>query len=206
MEVGIRMEWYSGASWPDNQQYDNADILDKGRCICQSYWYPQPLHLPSGYAGYSWPMICDFNIVSAITMVNDFGLSVRPSKPLPPVHKSVGPSDQPWPFFGLSVRPERFPGISRRFFYFWRYFDLVKRIKFGVSRHFPEDTWRWLEILHADLSLPPSKRIRFPRRVLSNISMRWIISVIPSLHKCFRWGQYSLSSLNKQYAICSPFY
>ena len=32
----------------------------------------------------------------------------------PPVHGSVGPSDQPWPFRGMSVRPERFPGICRR--------------------------------------------------------------------------------------------
>ena len=39
-----------------------------------------------------------------------------------PVHGSVGPSDQPWPFYGMSVRPtvcssvrpERFPGICRR--------------------------------------------------------------------------------------------
>ena len=52
--------------------------------------------------------------------------SVRPSKArstlFPPVHGSGGPSDQPWPFNGmsvrpsvlLSVRPERFPGICRR--------------------------------------------------------------------------------------------
>ena len=35
-----------------------------------------------------------------------------------PVHGFVGPSDQPWPFCGisicLSVSPERFPGILRR--------------------------------------------------------------------------------------------
>ena len=44
-----------------------------------------------------------------------------------PVHGSVGRSDQPWPFYGMSVRPsvrptvrlsvrwpERFPGICRR--------------------------------------------------------------------------------------------
>ena len=38
------------------------------------------------------------------------------------VHGSVGPSDQPWSFYGMSVRssarpsvrPERFPGICRR--------------------------------------------------------------------------------------------
>ena len=39
-----------------------------------------------------------------------------------PVHGPVGPPDQPWPFYGMSVRPsvcpsvrpERFPGICRR--------------------------------------------------------------------------------------------
>ena len=47
-----------------------------------------------------------------------FLLSIRPSvhpKPqntlFPPVHRSVGPSDQPWPFCGMSVGPERYPGI-----------------------------------------------------------------------------------------------
>ena len=42
------------------------------------------------------------------------------------------------------------------------YFDLVKWVKFGVSRHFPENAWReWPEILHADVSWPPSELIRF---------------------------------------------
>ena len=35
--------------------------------------------------------------------------SVRPSEArnslFPPVHGSLGPSDQPWPFYGMSVRP-----------------------------------------------------------------------------------------------------
>ena len=40
-----------------------------------------------------------------------------------------------------------------RFFEFWHYFDLVKRVKFGVSGHFPENACRqWSEILHADVS------------------------------------------------------
>ena len=47
--------------------------------------------------------------------------SVRPSEAWNtlfwPVHGSVGPPDQPWPFYGMSVhlpvRPERFPGICR---------------------------------------------------------------------------------------------
>ena len=52
--------------------------------------------------------------------------SVRPSEAWNtlfwPVHRSVGPPDQPLPFYGmsvrpsvrLSVRPERFPGICQR--------------------------------------------------------------------------------------------
>ena len=50
-------------------------------------------------------------------------LSVRPFQAwntlFPPVQGSVGPSDQPWlfsacPSVHLSVRPDRFPGISRK--------------------------------------------------------------------------------------------
>ena len=48
--------------------------------------------------------------------------SVRPSEAwntlFPPVHGSIGPSNQRWPFCGISVcqsvRPERFPDICRR--------------------------------------------------------------------------------------------
>ena len=48
--------------------------------------------------------------------------SVRPSEAWNtlfwPVHRSVGPPDQLWPFYGMSVRPSfrpaRFPGICRR--------------------------------------------------------------------------------------------
>ena len=37
---------------------------------------------------------------------------------------------------------------------------LVKRVKFGVSGHLPENAWRkWPEILHADVSWPPSELI-----------------------------------------------
>ena len=53
-----------------------------------------------------------------------------------------------------SVRLERFPGICRGMhkgigkFKFWHFFDLVKRVKFGVSGHFLENAWReWPEIL-----------------------------------------------------------
>ena len=46
------------------------------------------------------------------------------------------------------------------FFKFWHYFDLMKRVKFGVSGNFLENAWReWPEILHADVSWPPSKLI-----------------------------------------------
>ena len=45
--------------------------------------------------------------------------------------------------------------------WFWCYFDLVKRIKFGVSRHFLENPWRkWREMLHADVFWPLSELIR----------------------------------------------
>ena len=43
---------------------------------------------------------------------------------------------------------------------FWCHFDLVRRVKFGVSGHFPENaSWEWPEFLHADVSWPPSKLI-----------------------------------------------
>ena len=46
------------------------------------------------------------------------------------------------------------------FFKFWHYFDLVKRIKFGVSGHFLKNAWReWPEMLHADVSWPSSELI-----------------------------------------------
>ena len=53
------------------------------------------------------------------------------------------------------------------FFLFWHYFDLVKRVKFGVSGYFPEHTWRkWPEILYADVSWAPSELISlWPRSV-----------------------------------------
>ena len=45
---------------------------------------------------------------------------------------------------------------------FWRHFDLVKQVKFAVSRHFLENAWEeWAEICHADLSSPLSELIRF---------------------------------------------
>ena len=44
------------------------------------------------------------------------------------------------------------------FFKFWHYFDLVKRVKFGVSGHFLENPLRkWPEILHADVSWSASE-------------------------------------------------
>ena len=46
------------------------------------------------------------------------------------------------------------------FLSFWHYFDLVIQVKFGVSGHFLENAWReWPEILHADVSWPPSELI-----------------------------------------------
>ena len=46
------------------------------------------------------------------------------------------------------------------FFSFWHYFDLVKQVEFGISRHFLENAWRnWPEILHADVSRTSSELI-----------------------------------------------
>ena len=110
-----------------------------------------------------------------------FALFVRPSDPpfeaqnrfFPPIHFSVGPSAQAWPFVWTSVwRGFRaFPGkhIQRNglqfrmlmypdelqswlgfvyglfIFLFLHYFDLVKWVKFGVSRHFIETAKKaWL--------------------------------------------------------------
>ena len=48
-----------------------------------------------------------------------FGLSVRPSEAWNtlfwPVHGSVGPPDQPWPFYSMSVRPSVRPSVWRGF-------------------------------------------------------------------------------------------
>ena len=41
----------------------------------------------------------------------------------------------------------------------------MKRVKFGVSRHSLENAWReWPEILHADVSWPPSELISYGSR------------------------------------------
>ena len=47
------------------------------------------------------------------------------------------------------------------FYSFWCRFNLVKQVKFGVSRHLLENAWReWPEILHTDVSWPPSELFR----------------------------------------------
>ena len=59
-----------------------------------------------------------------------------------------------------TFRTDKFMATVYWFFQFWRYFDLVKRVKFGVSGHFPENAWRkWPKMLHADVSWPPSELI-----------------------------------------------
>ena len=43
---------------------------------------------------------------------------------------------------------------------FWRHFDLVKWVKFGVSGHFPENAWwEWPKSLYVDVSWPPIELI-----------------------------------------------
>ena len=66
-----------------------------------------------------------------------------------------------------TFRTDQFMATVCWFFLFWRYFDLVKRVKFGVSGYSPENTWReWPEILHADVSWPLSELISlWPRSV-----------------------------------------
>ena len=60
-----------------------------------------------------------------------------------------------------SFRTDKFVATVCWFFLFWHYFDFVKLVKFGVSGHFMENAWRkWPEILHADVSWPPSELIR----------------------------------------------
>ena len=72
------------------------------------------------------------------------------------------------------VRPSASPSVRRGFREFarrtlggnglkkfWHYFDLLKRLKFGVSGHFLENAWRlWPEIWYADISWSPLSLIR----------------------------------------------
>ena len=81
-----------------------------------------------------------------------FGLSICPSEAwntlFPPVHGSVGPSDQLWLFCGMSVR------LSVR---------LYVRPSRKVSGHLPENAWREWPVIcnwHADVSWPPPELIR----------------------------------------------
>ena len=136
-----------------------------------------------------------------------FRLSVRssvcPKPEIPSFHLygSVGPTDQPWLFCSMSVRPSAGPPVrpsvrpseevsgqlpenpyrelpeSLHTDVFWPHSGLIilwslsvdfppfdatlKRVKFGVSGHFPKNAQReWPEILHADVSWPPSEMIR----------------------------------------------
>ena len=59
-------------------------------------------------------------------------------------------ADASWPHAKLI----RLWSWSVDFLKFWCYFDIVKRIKFRVSRHFPGNAWReWPKILHAGFCL-----------------------------------------------------
>ena len=113
-----------------------------------------------------------------------------------PVHGSVGPPDQPWPFYGMSVRPSVHPSVHPSVRWGFRAFAwermegmtgncLVKQVKFGVSGHFPENTWRkWPEILHADVSWPPSEWLVYGHHLL--IFLIWALFWLSELSQI--WG------------------
>ena len=75
------------------------------------------------------------------------------------VTRDITDFDPNWAF--PDYRPvAAFKSLRFALFQFWRYFDLVKRVKFGVSGPFPKNAWRkWPKILHADVSWPPSELI-----------------------------------------------
>ena len=59
-----------------------------------------------------------------------------------------------------TFRTDKFRVTVCWFLSFWRYFDLVKRVKFGVSGHFLENAWReWPETWYAAVSWPISELI-----------------------------------------------
>ena len=97
--------------------------------------------------------------------------SVRPSEAwntlFPPVHGSVGPSDQPWPFYGMSVRPSVRLASAR----------LSVRPSGEVSGHLLENAWReWPDILHADVSWPHWELISLWLQSVdfSNFALFWL--------------------------------
>ena len=77
---------------------------------------------------------------------------------------------------------------------FWHHFDLAKQVKFGVSRHFPEITWRECpEILHADVSWPPSALISYSHGLLIflNLALFWLgetTQCYPDVSRRMHWG------------------
>ena len=59
-----------------------------------------------------------------------------------------------------TIRTDKLMIMVYWFLKFWHYFDLVKQVKFGVSSPLPKNTkMEWPEILHADVSWPPSELI-----------------------------------------------
>ena len=65
----------------------------------------------------------------------------------------------PWCIL-TTFRTDKFMATVCWFLSFWRYFDLVKRVKFGVSGHFLENPLReWPEMWYATVSWPPSEMI-----------------------------------------------
>ena len=67
-------------------------------------------------------------------------------------------ADVSWPLSELI----KFWSRSVHFLNFWQTFDLVKRVKLGVSMHYLENTGEeWPKIWHADVSWPLSKWLHF---------------------------------------------
>ena len=77
---------------------------------------------------------------------------------------------------------------------FWHHFDLAKQVKFGFSRHFPEIAWRECpEILHADVSWPPSALISYSHGLLIflNLALFWrgeTAQCYPDVSRRMHWG------------------
>ena len=93
-----------------------SSVIAGLRCTCSTRlkWFEGNLSFQHSYNFYASAFRRRRHYVFELSVC----LSVRPSEAWNtlfwPVHGSVGPPDQPWPFYGMSVRPERFPVICQR--------------------------------------------------------------------------------------------